>query len=334
MQHRSHRLWAALLLLVPFGLTSSGVSRAGEPGPPLPPPDPAIAFAAEKNFSQFSLMVMNADGSNQTLVFAGPRSSGHPDANWSPDGTQLVFASNIQGPGVYVINRDGTGLRKVVATNSVASGPAWSPVRLGDGQYKIAFTDAPAGRQDSDLFVVNLDGLGLVNLTNTVGPMEFHPSWDRFATRLAAKVFPDLAASQPGDVLVYQLGIVGGQVKITSQTNLTASGPLQDADMHRPDWAKTQDKIAVAVLEPGGDFPDIWVFDLNNPSSPVNITNTPGINENMPSWSFDDSKIAFRRTDRKPSIYTMNADGSGVTKIAIPPKSTFAFHSPDWRRNP
>ena len=63
-------------LLVVIGLLMlAGVPPqlgAEKPQPPQPPPDPAIAFTAEKNFSWFDLMVMNADGSNQTRLAEGP----------------------------------------------------------------------------------------------------------------------------------------------------------------------------------------------------------------------------------------------------------------------
>ena len=95
--------------------------------------------------------------------------------------------------------------------------------------------------------------------------------------------------------------------------------------MRRPDWARTQDKIAVVAL----DFGDIWVIDLADPLNPVNLTNTLDIGSTMPSWSPDDTKIVFTIS---VDIYVMNADGSGVTQIAKAKKNVFRLWTPDWRR--
>ena len=114
-----------LVGLLVFGAGDLLAKKPVKP-PPEPPPaaDPAIAYR-----DGGKLMVMNADGSNQTLLFdTGDYTHlGKPD--WSPDGTRLVFWSDVQGRGIYTIKVDGTGLSKVIST-SVAfavSRPVWSP---------------------------------------------------------------------------------------------------------------------------------------------------------------------------------------------------------------
>src|SRR4029077_20645592 len=49
---------------------------------------------------------------------------------WSPDGTKICLASPRGGGGhtqLYVINRDGTGLRRLTDHPSINTSPTWSP---------------------------------------------------------------------------------------------------------------------------------------------------------------------------------------------------------------
>jgi len=317
----------------------SGPSFA-KPGPPPPPPNPAIAFVQNT-----ALMVMNADGSNQTQVLDAGETSYDP--SWSPDGTQLVFhGSSIQGSGVHVVNVDGTNLRMVVAvTDGGPANPVWSPVPAPDGSSKIAYLGLAGPRDgtiegdNNDLFLVNPDGTGRVNLTNTRELHEGNPTWSPSAMRLAADV-QKFTAAEPGvhiGVFAYDLGLAAGSVAITGQTNVTASGPLSAAyRVFRAAWAKTGDRIAVVVFETGSSLRDIWRIELADPANPINITHTSAVSENMPSWSPDDSRIVYQQLNRKnkPSIFTMNADGSGVTEIGKPTSGLAGQSQPDWRRNP
>ncbi len=76
---------------------------------------------------------------------------------WSPDGTRLAFMSTRDGGGnseIYVVNRDGTGLRRITNHPGADSTPTWSPT----GQ-QIAFTSDRSGAPQ--VYIVNIDGTGI-----------------------------------------------------------------------------------------------------------------------------------------------------------------------------
>jgi TolB protein len=123
--------------------------------------------------------VIHEDGSN--LVALPDSLETISRADWSPDGTRLVFARIISvtggtgGTGVGVlaiVNADGSGYTEVPNTRARAfdlSRPSWSP----DGT-SIAFAKYVAGL--NDIYVVKVDGSGLKNISNA-GGMDTGPDW-------------------------------------------------------------------------------------------------------------------------------------------------------------
>jgi TolB protein len=74
---------------------------------------------------------------------------------WSPDGTKLAFMSNRDGnPEIYVVNRDGSNLRRITNHPNADVTPTWSPTGT-----QLAFTSDRSG--PPQVYIVNLDGTGL-----------------------------------------------------------------------------------------------------------------------------------------------------------------------------
>jgi Tol biopolymer transport system component len=313
------------LLAIVLSLSLPGwAQKAKPPQPPVPPADPAIAFCAERSWASSDLMVMNADGTNQKVLLAGtkkPNTISNHDPSWSPDGTRLAFYSDVQGPGIYIIEKNGSGLCKVIAMNEGGSygagNPQWSP----DGAY-ILYSDSEGPGTAVNLYLTTAicGSATRINLTNSPNGGEFWPTWSPDGTRLAACVGGD-----PLDVVVFDLGIGdGGALSAINPINLTATGPLANAFCVEVDWAKSSGRIAVRADS------DIWVVYPDAPGVADNLTRTPLIEDRDPSWAPLDDQIVFVCGD---SLYKMNPDGTGVTRIASPPSSGKPLRGPAWRRN-
>jgi len=79
---------------------------------------------------------------------------------WSSDGTRLAFTSNRDGNAeIYVMNRDGGGLRRLTNHPAIDSTPTWSPT----GQ-QLAFTSDRSG--SPQIYIIGVDGLGLRRITS------------------------------------------------------------------------------------------------------------------------------------------------------------------------
>ena len=73
---------------------------------------------------------------------------------WSPDGGRLAFVSNRDGNDeIYVMNVDGTDLRRITHNQAIDSSPTWSP-----SGTQIAFTSDRSG--SPQIYITTADGAG------------------------------------------------------------------------------------------------------------------------------------------------------------------------------
>jgi uncharacterized protein (DUF885 family)/Tol biopolymer transport system component len=145
-----------------------------ESEPAWSPDGSRIAFISNERpnlmtFSgRFQIWVMNADGSDQTLLTEIGGANTSPD--WSPDGQRILFDSTRDGNHeIYVMNADGSDPVNLTLHPSHDTSPAWSP----DGT-KIAFVSDRDG--DQEIYVMNADGSGQIRLTDRFG-FDKAPSW-------------------------------------------------------------------------------------------------------------------------------------------------------------
>ncbi len=307
-----------LAWLVAGVCVSAGFAK-GKPGPPPPPPDPAIAYAMESNFSNFDIMVANADGSNQTIVVPGGQ-GGQNLANfgpsWAPDGQWLAFCRGDDGvnpTGIYVSSLDGTDVQLVSEQPegwSRGRCTSWSP----DGEW-IAFDNYDG--VSHELFVTKVDWSDgtpefqdqPVQLTDTPGRTEWEPSWAPDSSRLVATVFQEYGAGalvvfgldpQPADPLTDCLypGLPVLAPCVTSETQITDPSWMTFPD--EGSWAKQHDWIAagrVTYLDPqdGSERQGMFIIDISDPQAPdvKGPLGFGGTYFNSISWDPSDHVIAF-----------------------------------------
>jgi TolB protein len=100
------------------------------------------------------VFIADADGSNVRNLTNHPAFDGWPA--WSPDGTQIAFASNRNSSyQIFIMHRDGTGVRLLANTEGRATAPKWST----DGKHvyfpicrKVDFGS------DCEIFAARTDG--------------------------------------------------------------------------------------------------------------------------------------------------------------------------------
>lgn len=119
----------------------------------------------------FSIVVMDGQGHNRRVVVHGSARAGVGRPQFSPDGERLVFdhqnigAKPKNGHATYVINLDGTGMRRVTPWHLRAGDhPDWSP----DGTRILvrSLANGPDFLRQGNLYTVRPDGTGLRKLTH------------------------------------------------------------------------------------------------------------------------------------------------------------------------
>jgi Tol biopolymer transport system component len=173
---------------------------------------------------------------------------------WSPDGRQIAFYLWRSPGGIWVINADGSGLRRLNARVGRVGvwSPAWSPA--GD---KIAFT---TGAVDGSIYVINRDS-----------------SDQRRLTRRARTVC-GIAWSPNGRKIVYE-GAGGGGIHMI---NLDGTGERRVAPATGAEFGElslSPDGRTIAYASNG----NIYVMNADG-SGRRQLTDTPEV-DGAPLWS-------------------------------------------------
>ena len=134
----------------------SGVLTA----PEYSPDGQTITFTRwNPNTDRYQIMTMENNGNNPNNI---PHIEGW-DPTWSPDGKQILFASDQNGPvQLFVVRQDGKNLHQISNLPAMRGRSDWSP----DRQYIVTYSGEAWHRE---LFIMNSDGSNVHQLTPTGG---------------------------------------------------------------------------------------------------------------------------------------------------------------------
>ena len=234
--------------------------------------------------------------------------------NWSPDGEKIAFQSDLLDDNVeiYVMNLDGTGLKRLTNNSRVDETPVWSP----DGMQIIFASFTEGGKHD--IYMMRADGSEIRNLTNTPGYREDHPKFSPDGTRIIFNSDRDSDPSLPDgayDYEIYEMALNGSGLKRLTNHPEWDTYPEISPDGTQILWRRV-------LMENGQRNSEIFVADRDG-SNPINLTNHPGF-DGYPTWSRDGSAILFASVrggisgSPRPAIYVMNSDGTGLSRVTDP----------------
>lgn len=189
----------------------------------------------------------------------------------SPDGEWLTACSRGDQRHVYVMRTDGTELRNLTNDNFRNDGwPRWSP----DGK-RIAFTSRRTG--DYELWVINSDGSGLRQLTESKGG--HYSPWSPDGSSIAYSTHVP-----KNDCVIIEAN------KPWSEQKLSYLSPLPDASVSFEGWAFSHDGKRLAGIRhlPNGSHSGIGIYD--RASGKYDWLTDFG---DWPIWLNDDRRLLF-----------------------------------------
>jgi Tol biopolymer transport system component len=201
--------------------------------------------------------------------------------------TSIAQAAFPGSPGAIAFNRSTDPSDKVhlfvlppggtafAFTTDPGSNPAWSP----DGR-RLALTRS--GATSEDLWVMNADGTGGVQITHLDGSSG-SPSWSPDGTRIA---FVHANDGNDGIQIVAADG-TGTPMRIPG----TGDGDTQ------PAWSPDGTRIAVRHFNNSTAVGEIWLVDVSGANlHPLSIPPDSTVNDGDPAWSPDGATVYFSRT--------------------------------------
>ncbi len=279
-----------------------------------------IVFVNTDKYGTGRLFVMNPDGSNAvpltTVPANGIDSISTTTPAWSRDG-RIAFTGD-PGDGsqlsIFVINADGTGLKRLTNGLNPCHSPTWSP-----DSAKIAYVSNGFQTLFKDnIFVMNSDGTGSARLTQ--GDGEIQPSWAPDGKKIAytGETFHPTYV----DRKLFTMNADGSGVTLLHSSLPTISWPS---------WSADGAKIAFANNIIGHQ----QICTINADGTGLNYLTGFGPFDSHPTWSPDGKRIAFQRaigdTDK---FQLMSVDSSTGRNPAVLTGESSDDSSPAWSPAP
>ena len=316
--------WALLLLVIVA--TSEATWAQSGPG--------QIVFVSYGDGDP-GLFTMDADGSNQTRLTTGWK-DGFPA--WSPDGCRIAFKRYFS---IFVMDADGSH-QKLVCDVPRGNPAGLRRESLTPDGWRIFFEHGGIDTHCSDfrdrwspdgskflgedgrhgILVSGADGRASTRLASG-----HSPAWSPDGSKIA---FVSSEKENPGVVVMNADG-----------TNVTR---LTDGYVGaRPSWSPDGSKIAFETIGEGGISLEVMDADGTNRIKLADQLLFDMLDQYPVSWSPDGSRIVFTRdgiplfesserdVDISLDIYTVNADGSNLTRLTTGGRSLDPVWSPTAR---
>lgn len=246
-----------------------------------------IIFTSDRTGNS-DIFVQRADGSGVKQITNTSKNERNPAL--SPDGLHIAYSALVGSSSqIFIMDSDGSNVRQITDSGFNVM-PSWSP----DGS-KLVFSRSPNSDSPPDLYTINTDGSGLLNITNTSTMREQNADWSADGSHII------YGGSDSNGSHIYSISPDGsGRKQLTSG----------NGGDNEPEWSPDGSKIAFVRSDSTGTT---RVYTMNSDGSGISKLWQPAYasNEHSPSWSPDGTMVTFSKlSDNYYSIYVydLNSD--------------------------
>ena len=192
------------------------------------------------------------------------------------------------------------GLIFLLLLATSAASPPMGNAAFSGANGKIAFESHRDG--NPEIYVMNPDGTGQTNLTSNTAS-DGAPAWSPDGRTIA------FSSDRSGTLQIWTMNADGSNPRQVTNDAGYAFGPT---------WSPDGTWIAFTSTRNGGynayDIFKIKILPDGSGGEEVPLATTPNVQETMPAWAPDNSKLLYDRhtycCDRQ--LWTMNLDGTGM----------------------